>query len=525
MNLTDFEAALGVDNVVRSNSDSPNPADATFPTNVFVPAVLRPGCVAEVQLCMQLAARNNFKIHPISTGKNWGYGSAAPFDDGCLLLDLGRMNRILQYDDRLGYVVVEPGVTQQQLSDFLKQNGGRFWMDATGSSPSCSIIGNTLERGFGHTPFSDHFANSCAYQVVLPSGELIETGLAAMTESDTRNVFRWGVGPFVDGLFSQSRFGIVTRMTIWLMSAPESFLPFFFTCRHDEALPGLIGALREARQSGILQSSVHIVNDYRVLCGIQQYPWEETEGNTPLSLELIGTFRKREGFGAWNGSGALYGPASLVRTMKKLLGHLLRPKVDSLHFASKNLIKFANYNKSILSHLSGINLDKTLNLISPSIELLRGNPTSSPLASIYWRKRSAVPDKPNPDRDKCGLLWSAPVCPADGPSAVKVSQIVTEVLISGGFEPFLSFTLISSRALIGVISIVYDRDVQGEDSKAIATNTQLNERLTAAGFPPYRLGVQSMQFWNHHHRLKALSPLEVALDPQSLFSPGHYSFS
>ena len=523
MNLTEFEVALGVENVVRSNSASPNLADATFPTHAFVPAVLRPGTVAEVQICIRLAARNQLQIHPISTGKNWGYGSAVPFADSCLLIDLGRLNRILEYDDHLGYVVIEPGVTQQQLYDFLQQNGGRFWMDATGSSPSCSIIGNTLERGFGHTPFSDHFANSCAYQVVLPSGELIETGLAAMTESATKNVFRWGVGPFVDGLFSQSRFGVVTRMTIWLMPAPESFLPFFFKCRYDAALPRLIEVLREARQSGILQSSVHIVNDYRVLCGMQQYPWEEANGKTPLSPELITTFRKRDGFGAWNGSGALYGPAPLVKTMQKLLGRLLRPHVNSLHFTSETLLEFAKKHTAFLSPLSGINLKKTLNLIVPSIELLRGRPTSHPMNTVYWRKRIPMPDNPNPDRDRCGLLWSAPVCPADGHSAVKLSQIVTETLITGGFEPFLSFTLISPRALIGVISISYDRDLPGEDDKALATNNLLNERLMAAGFPPYRLGVQSMQFWDKHQKLRALSPLEAALDPQSFLSPGHYS--
>lgn len=525
MNLDEFEVALGVENVVRSNGASPNLADATFSTRASVPALLRPGTVAEVQTCLRLAGQNHLQIHPISTGKNWGYGSAVPFADSCLLLDLGRLNRILEYDDQLGYVVIEPGVTQQQLSDFLQQNGGKFWMDATGSSPSCSIIGNTLERGFGHTPLSDHFANSCAYQVVLPNGDLIETGLAAMTDSATRNVFRWGVGPFVDGLFSQSRFGVVTRMTVWLMSAPESFLPFFFKCRLDSALPQLIGALREARQNGILQSSVHIVNDYRVLCGIQQYPWQEASGKTPLSPQILNTFRKRDGFGAWNGSGALYGPAPLVKTMQKLLGRLLRPHVSSLHFAGENLVAFAKKHTAFLSPLSGMNLEKTLTLITPTIDLLRGRPSSYPLHSIYWRKRNPVPDSLNPDLDRCGLLWSAPVCPADGASAAKLSQIVTETLFPAGFEPFLSFTLVSPRALIGVISIIYDRDLPGEDDKALAANNLLNERLMAAGFPPYRLGVQSMQFWDKHQKLHPLSPLEIALDPQSFFSPGHYSIS
>ena len=235
--------------------------------------------------------------------------------------------------------------------------------------------------------------------------------------------------------------------------------------------------------------------------------------------------RKRDGFGAWNGSGAHYGPALLVKTMQKLLGRLLRPHVDSLHFASENLVEFAKKHTAFLSPLAGMNLKKTLNLIAPTIELLRGRPTIYPLHTVYWRKRIPVPENPNPDRDRCGLLWSAPVCPAEGPSAAKLTQIVSETLIPNGFEPFLSFTLVSPRALIGVISIIYDRDLPGEDDKALAVNNLLNERLMAAGFPPYRLGVQSMQFWDKHQKLHALSPLESALDPQTFLSPGHYSLS
>jgi hypothetical protein len=35
-----------------------------------------------------------------------------------------------------------------------------------------------VERGFGHTPYGDHFAHSCGYEVVLPDGTMIETGMA-----------------------------------------------------------------------------------------------------------------------------------------------------------------------------------------------------------------------------------------------------------------------------------------------------------------------------------------------------------
>ena len=49
------------------------------------------------------------------------------------------MNRIVEFSEELGYVTVEPGVTQAQLMDFLAEHKSKLWMDATGASPDCSL--------------------------------------------------------------------------------------------------------------------------------------------------------------------------------------------------------------------------------------------------------------------------------------------------------------------------------------------------------------------------------------------------
>ncbi len=218
------------------------------------------------------------------------------------LLDLGRMNRILDFSEELGYVTVEPGVTQAQLFDFLRERESKFWMDCTGASPRCSLIGNTMERGFGHTPYGDHFAHSCGLEVVLPQGDVIETGFARYPGAAAAPLYRWGVGPSIDGLFSQSNFGVVTRMTIWLMPAPEYFQAYYFRCETEADLPPVVDALRPLRLNGTIRSASHIGNDYKVLCALQQYPWAETGGQTPLSEPLMSQFRRELKIGAWNGS-------------------------------------------------------------------------------------------------------------------------------------------------------------------------------------------------------------------------------
>ena len=154
---------------------------ATFRTRQTIPLILRPRSREEVQECVREANRTGIPLYPVSTGKNWGYGSRVPPADCCALLDLRELNRILDFNERLGYVTVEPGVTQRQLHEFLIGQRSGLWLDATGSSPGCSLIGNALERGFGHTPYGESFyANVCGMEVVLADGELLGTGFAGL---------------------------------------------------------------------------------------------------------------------------------------------------------------------------------------------------------------------------------------------------------------------------------------------------------------------------------------------------------
>ena len=175
--LREWSQAVGAQNVITTPAALRAAETGTFATRHRIPAIVRPASRGEVQECMRIATRRRVPVYPISSGKNWGYGSRVPASDGCVLLDLGRMNRIVDFNEDLAYVTVEPGVTQAQLFAFLKERNSKLWMDATGASPECSMIGNTMDRGFGHTPYGDHFANSCGLEIVLPNGSVVETGL------------------------------------------------------------------------------------------------------------------------------------------------------------------------------------------------------------------------------------------------------------------------------------------------------------------------------------------------------------
>lgn len=518
-----WQEIVGVEHVISSAAALRAAETATFATDARIPLIVRPGTRLEVQACVRVANAHGVPIYPISSGRNWGYGSRVPASDGNVLLDLGRMQRIIDFSEPLAYATVEPGVTQQQLHEFLRARGSRLWMDATGASPSCSLIGNTMERGFGHTPYGDHFAHVCALEVVLADGSCADTGFARFGETPAAPVYRWGLGPALDGLFTQSNLGIVTRMTIWLMPAPERFEAFFFRCDADEQLPAVIDALRELRLSGTLRSAVHIGNDYKVLNGLQQYPWDLTGGETPLRPEQMREVRRTLRIGVWNGSGGLYGTRAQVAEARRVIRNALQGKTSKLQFIDDRKLRLAQRFARPYRLFTGWDLSATIELLRPVYGLLQGIPTTQPLSSAYWRKRTPPPTEMDPDRDGCGLLWCAPVAPLEGGHARDLTRVCAEMLLSHGFEPMLSLSLVTERALTCVISITYDRDVAGEDERALRCYRALLEALDGRGYHSYRLGVQSGDApAAGDTAADLLSTLKRALDPHGILAPGRY---
>ena len=178
-------------------------------------AVLSPASSGDVKAIIDIARGQTIPLYPIGCGKNWGYGDACAVYEGQVIVDLARMNRIEEVNTSLGYAVIEPGVTQQQLSDYLREHNIPLWMDCTGSTPFSSLIGNVLERGFGHSPYGNRILTISCMEVVLGNGQIINTGFGHYPEAKAKNLYPYGVGPYLDGVFTQSNFGIVTKMTLW----------------------------------------------------------------------------------------------------------------------------------------------------------------------------------------------------------------------------------------------------------------------------------------------------------------------
>ena len=281
--------------------------------------------------------------------------------------------------------------------------------------------------------------------------------------------------------------------------------------------------MAQLRLKDVLRSCIHVANDYKVLGGLQQYPWTDTEGQTPLAPEVMARFRKNLSFGHWNASGGLYGTPAQVSEAKRLLKNALVGQPGSLKFLSPRTLQLAKRFAKPFKVFTGWDLRRTVELIEPVFGLMRGVPTVHALASAYWRKRSPVPEDPNPDRDGCGLLWYAPVAPATGAHVTKLVQITTSILLSFGFEPMISLSMVTPRTVSCVISITYDRDAAGQDAQAMGCYDELVSRCNGEGYYPYRLGIQSMARTAQPDAYSNLiKTLKETLDPNGILAPGRY---
>lgn len=172
-----------------------------------------------------------------------GYGGRAPRLSGAIIVDLGaKMNKVIDINDEFYYAVVEPGVSYFELHEEVVRRGLRekLWSECPSSPPllgahladsphavDCpdlgwgSVLGNMMDRGVGYTAYGDHFSMHCSMELVLPNGEIYRTGMGAMgKDNPTQYLFNYGFGPYADGIFTQSNYGICTRVGIWLQPNP-----------------------------------------------------------------------------------------------------------------------------------------------------------------------------------------------------------------------------------------------------------------------------------------------------------------
>ena len=538
--IAKIRAVIGPAYVITHTSEVRERSKDLIPAVKLPSAFIYPANQDEIQAIIKIANECKLPLWPCSKGKNWGYGAASPVLEGSLVLVLERMNTIITVNEELAYAIVEPGVTYRQLNHYLKEHNIKLWCDCTDGPPDGSVMGNALDRGVGLTAYSDHFGHVCGMEVVLPTGELIRTGGGEFNNCKVWNTHKWGVGPYLEGLFSQSNFGIVTKIGIWLMPEPETSLAYTFDLRDDKDLSSAVDAIRTLALKGVVVGAGHFFNDVVALAILTQYPPELLQSGSSLSPELRGKLRRRHGIAPWTLGGGIYGSTAEVdlrkRQIKKALGAL--GKVDFIDGKKASrlnrLIPWLKKAKAVsrFSPLIDVLLiqifGKSLEFIeaAPHVySLMQGIPSDYFVRHAYFKSRTPKPDTNiDPARDNCGLIWFAPISPLTGRNVLEVIELCRPLFEKYGFDFYVVLLLQNPRAVIVLMAVMYRKDDPEEAARAQALYEELCRVTAEAGYPQYRTSVSHMErIFDRVPELRNLiDRIKSSLDPNNIMAPGKY---
>lgn len=145
--------------------------------------VVSPRTTEDVQKIVKLANKENVPVVPLGGGLSLA-GLAVPFQGG-IVVDLKRMDSIIEVDEQARYAVVECGVSQGQLTSYLERWYPRLTHSEPGAPPTATIVGNLAIHGQGDLaqPYGFNSDMLNGLEVVLPTGEVCRFGSCSIGAS------------------------------------------------------------------------------------------------------------------------------------------------------------------------------------------------------------------------------------------------------------------------------------------------------------------------------------------------------
>lgn len=524
--LEDMARALGDACIVRQVRGTATTGDTRR-----VPGVVLPRTVNQIQTIVQIANEHRVPLYPVSTGNNWGYGSALPVTDDCIVVKLSAMNRILAVDEELGLVRLEPGVTQEQLYRFLEERRLPFMVPVSGAGPACSILANALERGYGLTPGADHFAALIRLRAVLGDGQIYAGPFHGEERDgdhfDAGDAFKWGLGPHLDGLFAQSNLGIVTEGTIRLARRPECVELAVFELGSDDAFGDAVDAIRcILQQGGGAIGGINLMNRERVLAMVTRIGPDEAKADEAVPEHVLAKLAAQHGVKPWQGIATLYGPRNIVRETRSWMRKNLRGIATRTAFLSRNDVQWATRVLRTLRLMP--NLQHRLARVEEAIKIAEGRPSEVALPLSTWRSPH-VGNEPtrDPEAQDAGLIWCTPLVPMRRRDARAYAAFVREVCAHNAIDPLITFTTVSDHCFDSSIPILFNRRDPAHVARARACKEELLEGAWKRGWYPYRLGVHDMAWATEQSpaHFELLGALRERTDPNQILAPGRYARS
>jgi glycolate oxidase len=249
--------------------------------------VAMPGTVEEIQEILRLANSEKIAVTPRAGGLTLS-GLAIPYGGG-ILLDLKRMDKIIEVNKDSMYAVVECGVTTGQLKTFLENNYPNLWFCQPHAPQAVGVISNAIIYGAGQISLGQGVSSDMVngLEVVLPTGEVLRTGSCALGKSWlTKYCLPDFMGLFL-GWFGAT--GIITKASIQLWPKPSiRDVMFYKIDRVDDTVEILLRLTKSEACDDIY------INSWTGTSTKRFYMPEKPEGVPEITMDVILSGKSQE---------------------------------------------------------------------------------------------------------------------------------------------------------------------------------------------------------------------------------------
>lgn len=242
--LSVIATAVSADALITDPAECAYYAQDVYATGPEPLAVFRPRDKAELARGVGAATARGVAIVPRGGGMSYTGGYVAPAP-GALIVDTGRMTRILDIDETDMTVTVEPGVTWAALREALKPKGLRTPAWGTLSGINATVGGGMSQNGIFWGAGSGTLVDSAlSFEVVLADGSLVSTGGA----------FFRPFGPDITGLFAADTGALGIKAEIVLRLAREATAFAYGSFAFDDHRQ-IFGAMSAIAREGLASES------------------------------------------------------------------------------------------------------------------------------------------------------------------------------------------------------------------------------------------------------------------------------
>jgi (+)-pinoresinol hydroxylase len=470
----------------------------------YIPSgAVAPNSVEQVQEIVRIANRFKLPLWPVSAGRNLGYGGSAPRLSGTLVLDLKRMNRVLEVNEKLAYAVLEPGVSYFELYRYLREHKLKVWLDCPDPGWG-SVIGNALEHGLGSTPYRDHFDAHCGMEVVLANGELMRTGMGALPNAPTWNTFKYGFGPFISAIFGQSNFGIVTKMGMHLMPEPEAAQSVSISVPRREDLIPFVDIMAELTNRRIVDCLWEIASPILQSRDPEVSSLLAKSDFTVLDVENLG---RAKSLGYWGTRLWFYGPPKIIDANWGYVQERLA-LIPGATFALADRFTFP---------LADPSLAKDDPMTVPNGDALRLSALGIPNMSVFALGAAMR---------QHGHIFFSPVIPMSAQDLFKAEEVFRGAFKTLGI-PWFGLQPFAWYRRNFILLFIFPITEEVSANKVLRANLAKLIRIAADnGWSEYRAplvlmdDVMNTMSFNHFALPRFLEKIKDAVDPNGILAPG-----